>query len=98
MDEFEKAIKEAMVEAEKYHTCMSLCVNQEGKSVELILDTSRDTYGEWIKGEGSDISLIRDQETNKVIGVRLPLYNDRLCIHHDGPIRINAGFRKTDED
>jgi len=41
-------------------------------TIELLTDVSASTYSEWIPGEGADIGLIREQETNKVVGVRLP--------------------------
>ena len=63
-------------EAKKYKTCMSLVVSDS--AVELYLDTSIPTYSEWIPGEGADIALYRSQENNKVVGCRLPLYDDKL--------------------
>ena len=89
---FEKLLKEAA----KYEPCMSLQVEENTSSVTLYLDTKGMTYSEWIPGEGGDICLIRSEETNKVVGCRLPLMNNKLCVHHEGPIRINAGFRKGD--
>ena len=83
-------------ESKRYAPCMSLSVSDEGKSVELVLDTSASTYAEWIPGEGGDICLLRCQETKRVVGCFLPLMNRKLLIQHDGPIRINAGFRLTD--
>ena len=59
---------------------MSLLIDRDGGSVELILDTSIPTYGEWIKGEGGDICLYRDQETHKVMGACLPLYQSHLTV------------------
>lgn len=94
--DFVKTIEEAIEESRNYQTCMSLHVCRESKSVTLNLDTACDYYTEWIKGEGSDIGLFRDRETNKVIGVRLPLYNERLGVDYDGPMRINTGFLKAD--
>ena len=81
--------------AESYESCMSLWVDEESKSVELLLDRSN-VYGDWIPGEGSDICLLRDQETHKVKGVRLPLYNSKLSVSHKGPLRINEGFLKNE--
>ena len=95
-DDFDKTIEASIAEAAKYETCMGLNVNEDGKSVELILDTGVSTYAEWIPGEGGDICLIRCRETKKVMGVHLPLYKRNLCVHHQGPIRINAGFRKDE--
>lgn len=92
-------LKEAMAEAARYENCMSLSVDSEhGHAVELHLDTSRSTYGEWIPGEGGDICLIRDRETDKVVGVRLPLMNNRLVVSHDDgvQVRINEGFLKEE--
>lgn len=92
-----EAIASAAEHANEYETCMGLYVSEDGKSVELLLDTARDYWGEWIPGEGGDICLYRDRETNKVMGVHLPLYNERLCVHYRGPIRI-AGFRRSDSE
>jgi len=75
-----------------------VCVSEAGDAVELYLDTSIATYSEWIKGEGADIGLMRSRETDRVVGVRLPLLRRNLCVHHDGPIRINAGFRKGEKE
>ena len=79
---------------EEYESCMSLSVSEDGDDVELCLNTSVATYSEWIKGEGGDIGLLRSMDTHRVMGVRLPLYRNNLVVHHEGPIRINAGFRK----
>lgn len=96
-DDLARELDRIAEESEKYETCMALTVSELGGAVELWLDTSLDTYDEWIKGEGADIALIRCQETKRVVGVRLPLLCDRLCVHHKGPLRINSGFRKDDK-
>lgn len=91
-------LEELLKEASRYKTCMSLCVNEESLSVELILDTAVSYYGEHIKGEGCDIAIYREHGTNRVVGVRLPLRNNRLSvICGDMPIRINAGFLKENQ-
>lgn len=89
-----ESLEDLIAEVEKYDTCMAISISNEGKSVDLILDTARSYYGEWITGEGGDICLYRDNKTNKVVGCHLPLMCNRLAVHHDGPIRINAGFKK----
>ncbi len=94
--DFGEFLTRAAKKAENYQSCMALSVSEEGKHVELILDTSIATYGDWIKGEGGDICLLRCQKTDRVVGCHLPLMDRKLCIHHDGPIRINAGFLKED--
>lgn len=93
VDEAADALEEMYNERE-YESCMSLYVDEYGKSVELLLDTSITTYAEWIPGEGGDISLIRCQETKKVVGVYLPLLRTNLCVGHTGPMCINTGFEK----
>ena len=93
---FADTLKVMMAEAENHESCMSVFVSDEGKAVELWLDTSLDVYSEWIKGECADIGLMRCRKTNRVVGVRLPLLRNNLCVHDDGPIRINTGFRKGD--
>lgn len=61
----------------------SIIVSRDGNSMDVCLDTSLSTYGEWIKGEGGDISLTREQETNKLAGAHLPLYAKTLMIAGD---------------
>ena len=91
-------VKEVLADMENYEHCMSLCVSEDGLFVELRLDSSQSTYGEWIEGEGGDIGLLRDIETKKVCGVHLPLLNSKLAVFHDGPLKINEGFRKRGDD
>ena len=91
-------LKEAMEKSKRYKPCMSLHVSEESLSVELILDPTVATYGEWIEGEGADICLYRSIETKEVIGCRLPLKNKLLGVSYDGPIRVNSGFRNQDEE
>jgi len=93
-DELAERLNEAVNESRQYHTCMALHASRDGLSVDLLLDTGSNSYSEWIPGEGGDICLYRDRQTNKVVGCHLPLYNERLMVHYDGPIRINAGFRR----
>ena len=85
-------------QSKKYRPCASLWIDKESDRLELILDTSKSTYSEHIKGEGADISLYRDEETNKVIGVSLPLYQTDFSIFHTDGIRvkINEGFLKDE--
>lgn len=94
--DFEERMSEMIQEAGQYLPCMALHVSEEGKAVSLYLDTSDDTYTEHIPGEGADIGLMRRQSDNRVVGVRLPLYRDNLAVSHQGPIRINTGFKKGD--
>jgi uncharacterized protein (DUF433 family) len=91
-------LKAGVEECRKYETCMALHVSEDGKSVDLVLDTSRAYYGEWIKGEGADICLYRDMDTNEVVGCHLPLMDRKLVVSHRGPFRLNEGFRKEDVD
>lgn len=81
-------------DADQYETCMSLSVSEHGKSVDLRLGVDEPDYGVWIPGEGGDICLYRSNVTGKVIGAHLPFYNPKLAVFHDGPLRINEGFRK----
>lgn len=97
MSDFASVIKKLIEESKKYDSCMSLYVCNDSNTVELILDTSVPTIAEWINGEGSDIALYRSLITNKVVGIRLPLLNNKLCISHEGPIKVNEGFLKSPE-
>lgn len=90
-------LKELAADAENYEPCMSLHVCEHGQSVELMLGLHDEYYGEWINGEGADICLYRSELTGKVVGVHLPLYNRKLAVFHDGPVKINEGFRKGEQ-
>lgn len=80
LDDFARTLLEMASAAKDRPPVMSLFVDEESKSVELILDTHRQYYGEWIKGEGGDICLYRDMETHKVVGCFLPLYQRELRV------------------
>lgn len=92
-DRFSQMIEES----KKYDTCMALTVSEEGKSVELLLETGTGHYLDWIPGEGGDIGLLRDRETNRVVGVHLPLLNNKLVVQYRGPLRVNEGFLKDEQ-
>ena len=96
MNNFDEEIEKLLEEAKKYKPCANLDIDKESHRVSLYLDTSKNTYSEWIKGEGSDISLIRDTETDKVVGVNLPLYLTNFSISfNDGiEVKLNKGFLK----
>ena len=99
MEELLAVVLKQMIEDSKnYNHCMTLYVCNDSQSVDLILDTGVSYYGEWIKGEGGDICLYRCRETRRVVGVHLPLMRNNLSVWHDGPLRINNGFVKTDEN
>lgn len=89
-------LQELLLEADKYDSSLSLCVNDEGRCVTLYLDTSIDCYAEHIPGERGDAAFMRCVETNKIVGVRLPLLRNNLTVSHRGPIRINEGFLQGD--
>jgi hypothetical protein len=93
-DDFIKSIEE---EVAKFDSCAAIWIDKDSNRLEIILDTSVSSYSDWIKGEGSDIGLLRNTETNKVIGVTLPLYKTNFSIcHTDGiEIKINEGFKKS---
>ena len=95
---FEDMIKDLVEESKKYKTCMSLKISEKGQYVSLCLDTGANTYSEWIKGEGADIHLIRCMETNKIMGCRLPLIKSNLAVFYDGPVKINEGFLKEENE
>jgi len=92
--EFTDEIARLVADAGQYENCMSLTVDEDGSAVELVLDNRVSTYGDWIKGEGADIHLLRCMKTDKVVGCRLPLMLNKLVVQHEGPIRINGGFKK----
>lgn len=75
-------------------TCMALRVDMDSKTVTLYLDTGCNEFLDWIRGEGADIGLLRDQKSGRVVGVNLPLMCERLAVFHDGPLQINGMFTK----
>lgn len=54
------------------------------KAIDINLDLTSQDYSEWIPGEGADIALMRDMETKKVVGARLPMYAKRLIVGGEG--------------
>lgn len=81
-------LKEAGEEGERFRARVpnpiaSIYVSREGNSMEVNLDNSKSCYGDWIPGEGGDITINRDQVTKKVTGAHLPLYAKTLCIGGD---------------
>ena len=79
LDDFAEFLKAAVAEGRP--PCTSLYICHEGQAVELHIDRTCD-YGDWIKGEGADICLYRELDTNHVVGVRLPLRHERLVVTH----------------
>ena len=79
-DDFARVLLEGCEEAAKVPPCASLLINEPGGSIELLIDTKADYYSEWIKGEGADICLYRERDTEKVVGVHLPLRHAKLMI------------------
>lgn len=84
LDDASKEILAACEQAAKVPAMMTFDVDFRSSAVELILDTKANYYGEWIKGEGGDICLYRDQETKKVVGCYLPLYQKKLLVSYRG--------------
>jgi hypothetical protein len=58
----------------------SVSYSKDGNALEVTLTNETSCYGDWIKGEGGDICLYRDQATNKVVGAHLPFYAKTLNI------------------
>jgi len=59
---------------------MSLLIDEQSDSVELLLDTKRDFYDDWFEGGDRHICLYRDRETKRVVGCCLPLYQRELRV------------------
>lgn len=47
--------------------------DRENGLIEILLEPSRSYHEEWIPGEGSAVCLYRDDDDDRVVGVRLPL-------------------------
>lgn len=73
-------LKELAANVDNVPPCTSLYMNHDGDCIELYTDTHASTYSEWINGEGGDIGLVREDETNKVVGIRLPMRRKRLVV------------------
>jgi hypothetical protein len=76
---FKKIVAGALIAAE-VPPSTTVCIDEEGKAVELFTDNKVSYYGEWIKGEGADICIYRERQTEKVIGVRLLLRYENLIV------------------
>lgn len=75
-------------------SCTAIYIDEENRSIDIVLDTQIPSYGEWIKGEGGDICLYRDTETDKVIGCHLPLYHKEVKINR----HRKSDITKLEED
>jgi len=79
----------------------SIDVSKGGRAIEVFIDTQRDYYGDWIEGEGADICLHRERETERVVGARLPCYAKTLMIGGDNfpliTIDLESGKVSVDE-
>lgn len=84
MSEAAKEILAACEQAAKVPPMTVVDVSFDASAIELILDTKKSYFGEWIPGEGGDICLYRDQETRKVVGCYLPLYHKTLAVNYPG--------------
>lgn len=78
--------------------CMAIYIDEENGTIDLVLDTSRPVYGEWIKGEGGDICLYRDRESKKVMGCHLPLYQTKLIINRASDQDKKYGITNSSRD
>jgi hypothetical protein len=63
--------------------CTAITVCKKAHAIDIMLDNTVSYYSEWIPGEGGDIVLYRDEKTKKVVGARLPLYNDAISFMVD---------------
>lgn len=84
MDTLEEALKRLAKESGNKPPCTVIGIHRTGRAVEVMLDNKADYYSEHIPGEGADIGLYRDRETNKVVGVRLPLTIGRVVFWDEG--------------
>lgn len=85
-----EAILKAASEAALKPPCGSIYIHSDGKSMDVTLNTHANYYGEWIKGEGGDICLYRDQETKKVVGAHLPFYLDEIIVGAEDGIKLTV--------
>src|SRR5687768_14515186 len=105
-DALAKFLLESMAEAERKTAHLpkpiaGIYVSREGQSVEVCLDTSKRTYSEWVEGEGADIGLLRDADTERLAGAHLPLYAKTLIIGGHFPtitIDLETGAVSIEED
>lgn len=101
-DQFAEYLKKMLAEAEQLTAHLpkpiaSVFICRDSNSIEVYLDNTKSSYSEWIKGEGADIGLLRDQETNRVVGVRLPLYAKTMIFGDGGgKTTITVDLRKDE--
>ena len=55
-----------------------ITIDEAAGVIEITLDPNEARYSDWIDGEGADIYLERSEDTDKVVGARLPLKFDNV--------------------
>lgn len=58
----------------------SLQVFFDDNAMEILAKPGGCSYAEWIMGERADVAIYRDQDTGKLVGVRLPVEYKRAVI------------------
>ena len=76
--ELHEFLQESLARCQEVPPLTSVLVHRASGTIEILLDTKANVYSEWIKGEGADIHLLRDMETHKVMGCRLPLIHSEV--------------------
>lgn len=80
LKDFAEFMKRAAEEMKDVPESASVLIHSDGNAIQIHLTNKSNYYGEWIKGEGADICLYRDRETNRVVGCMLPLYVDTVHV------------------
>ena len=79
--ETDEWIEDMLAIARDATPCMALYVDEESKSVELLLDSTSNYTAEHIPGEDGDICLYRDSDTGRIVGALFPLKQSRLVVN-----------------
>ena len=68
-------------------------IYSDGKMLDLKVDGSVHTYHEHLAGPGMGTCLIRDANTDEIVGISIPLKSDKMQVVHEGPLWVNTSLK-----
>lgn len=68
-------------------------VYSDGTMIDLKVDGSVHAYHQHLEGPGMGTCLIRDANTDEIVGISLPLKSDKMQVVHEGPLWVNTSVK-----
>lgn len=68
-------------------------IYSDGKMIDLKVDGSVHTYHQHLEGSGMGTCLIRDANTDEIVGISLPLKSDKMQVIHEGSLWVNTSVK-----